>query len=132
MTGESSPVAMDVRIHVSIMSCVGILEIVGDTVGTVDVITGKVVTGCGAGWDVQPASTEVRMTSVIKRNTRIGLFLHENILIPYYQDNYQVSCWGDSFGNMGDASKGPSRKRKFVDRKNPIYFNFGIDRNVFA
>jgi len=49
MTGESSPVAMDVRIHVPDISCDGISEFVGDMAGTVDSGTGRVVTGCGAG-----------------------------------------------------------------------------------
>jgi len=92
ITGVSSPAAMDVRIHVPAISCDGISEFVGDMAETVDSGTGRVVTGCGAGWDVQPASAEVRMTREIKKTTGTEFFLHENILIPLCQENYQVSC----------------------------------------
>jgi hypothetical protein len=83
---------MDVRIHVPAISCDGISEFVGDAVGTVGSGRGGVVTGCGTGWEVQPASTEVRITRVIKRPTGTELLLHKNILIPLCQDNYQASC----------------------------------------
>jgi hypothetical protein len=92
MMGESSPVAMDVRIHLPTISCDGISEMVWDTTGTVDAGTGRVVSGCGEGWDVQPATVMDRITSAIKRTIRIESILHENILIPLCQDNYQVSC----------------------------------------
>ena len=81
ITGVSSPAAMDVRIHMPAISCDGISEIVGGAVGTVDSGTGRVITGCGAGWDIQPASMEVRITRVNKRTTGIEFFFHENILI---------------------------------------------------
>jgi hypothetical protein len=106
MTGESSPVAMDVRIHVPTISCDGISEIVVDTIGTVDSGTGRVVTGCVAGWDVQPASMEVRMTRVIKRTTGTEFFLHGNILIPSCQDNYQVSCYSEIASEKGRCASG--------------------------
>ena len=83
---------MDVRIHVPAISCEGPQNLSVTTVGTVDSGTGRVVTVCGTGWDVQPGHTEVRMTRVIKRTTGTEFFLHENILIPLWQDNYQVSC----------------------------------------
>src|SRR4030042_6192828 len=92
ITGVSSPAALDVRIQLPTISCDGISEIVGDTGGTVDSGTGRVVTGCGVGCDVQPASTAVRMTRVIKRTPGTEFFLHENILIPLCQDNYHASC----------------------------------------
>jgi hypothetical protein len=93
MMGESSPDAMDVRIQVPTISCEGMSEIEGDTTGTVDTGAGWVVTGCrGDGWEVQPATASDRITRAIKRTTCIGPILHENILIPLRQENYQVSC----------------------------------------
>jgi hypothetical protein len=58
-------------------------EIAGEMTGSVDPGTGHVVTGCDVGgWEVQPANTDVRTTSAIKRTLRIGPILHEDILIP--------------------------------------------------
>jgi hypothetical protein len=75
------------------MACDGISEIAGDVTGTVDTGAGKVVTGGDRGGvEVQPATVRDKITSAMKRTTRIGSILHENILISLCQDNYQVSC----------------------------------------
>jgi len=84
---------MLLRTHVPIIGSGIVPVIIGEITGSADSVTGEVVTGGeGGGGEVQPARTDVRMTRVITRPVRIGFFLHEDILIPLCQDNYQVSC----------------------------------------